>query len=50
MVKADAERDLYADLELLPGADPNDIKRAFKKLGIVIRLRHIIPLLTLDDL
>lgn len=34
MVKADATRDYYADLELQQGADPNDVKKQFKKLGI----------------
>lgn len=33
MVKAEAERDYYADLELNPKADANEIKKAFKKLG-----------------
>lgn len=34
MVKADAERDYYADLELEPTADANEIKRQFKKLAL----------------
>ncbi len=33
MVKVEADRDYYADLELKPSADANEIKRAFKKLG-----------------
>lgn len=33
MVKADFTRDYYADLELPPGADVNDVKKAFRKLG-----------------
>lgn len=35
MGKADVERDYYGDLELEPTADPNEIKRQFKKLGMV---------------
>lgn len=38
MGKADAERDYYGDLELEPTADPNEIKRQFKKLGTVLNL------------
>ncbi len=34
MVKADAERDYYAELELKPSADANEVKKAFKKLGM----------------
>lgn len=34
MVKGDAERDYYADLELNPSADANEVKKAFKKLGM----------------
>ena len=34
MVKVDATRDYYADLELQQGADPNEVKKQFKKLGI----------------
>ena len=42
MVKADATRDYYADLELQQGADPNEVKKQFKKLGIhSFRLRSI---------
>ena len=33
MGKAEADRDYYADLELEPTADANEIKKAFKKLG-----------------
>lgn len=33
MVKGDGERDYYADLELSPSADANEVKKAFKKLG-----------------
>jgi curved DNA-binding protein CbpA len=33
MVKADVSRDYYQDLELKPGADVNEIKKQFKKLG-----------------
>ena len=33
MVKADLSRDYYADLELPPTADVNDIKKQFRKLG-----------------
>ena len=35
MVKADLTRDYYADLELQAGATEADIKRQFKKLGMV---------------
>ena len=31
----DADRDYYGDLELEPTADPNEIHRQFKKLGMV---------------
>jgi curved DNA-binding protein CbpA len=33
MVKADLSRDYYRDLELQPGADTQEIKKQFKKLG-----------------
>ena len=33
MVKAEADRDYYADLELQPSATANDVKKQFKKLG-----------------
>lgn len=33
MVKTDARRDYYADLELQPSADANEVKKQFKKLG-----------------
>ncbi len=33
MVKVDFNRDYYADLELPPTADVNDIKKQFRKLG-----------------
>lgn len=33
MGKADYARDYYGDLELQPGADANEIKKQFKKLG-----------------
>ncbi len=33
MVKTEVPRDYYADLELAPTADANEIKRQFKKLG-----------------
>lgn len=33
MVKADAKRNYYADLELTPAADTEEIKRQFRKLG-----------------
>ena len=38
MGKADVDRDYYGDLELEPTADPNEIKRQFKKLGMVTNL------------
>ncbi|KAL3427474.1 DnaJ domain-containing protein [Phlyctema vagabunda] len=34
MVKADLSRDYYADLELPPTADANEIKKQFKKLAL----------------
>lgn len=34
-MKAEADRDLYADLEIKPTADANEIKRQFKKLGMI---------------
>lgn len=37
MVTADVDRDYYADLDLKPSAEPNDIKKAFKKLGMLVR-------------
>lgn len=33
MVKADAKRNYYADLELTPAADTEEIKKQFRKLG-----------------
>jgi curved DNA-binding protein CbpA len=33
MVKADAKRNYYADLELTPAADTEEVKRQFRKLG-----------------
>lgn len=33
MVKADVKRDYYADLELKAGADTEEIKKQFRKLG-----------------
>ena len=33
MVKPDISRDYYEDLELKPGADTNEVKKQFKKLG-----------------
>ena len=33
MVKADVKRDYYADLELPPTADSEDVKRQFRLLG-----------------
>lgn len=33
MVKAEAEKDYYADLELNPSADANEVKKAFMRLG-----------------
>ena len=36
MVKVDLERDYYGDLGLTPTADANDVKRAFKKLGMIL--------------
>lgn len=34
MVKLDYSRDYYADLELSPTADVNDVKKQFRKLGL----------------
>ena len=33
MVKADVKRDYYADLELPPTADAEEIKKQFRALG-----------------
>ncbi len=33
MVKADTKRDYYADLDLPPTADAEDIKKQFRALG-----------------
>ncbi len=33
MVKPDAKHDYYADLELPPTADAEDVKRQFRQLG-----------------
>lgn len=33
MVKADFDRDYYADLEIEPSASINEIKKQFRKLG-----------------
>ncbi len=33
MAKAEFSRDFYADLELPPTADVNDVKKQFRKLG-----------------
>lgn len=33
MVKPDVKRDYYADLDLSPNADPQEITKAFRKLG-----------------
>jgi hypothetical protein len=41
MVKADLSRDYYGDLELSPNADANDIKKQFKKLGMIALLRLV---------
>ena len=38
MVKAEVDRDYYGDLELGPTADANEIKKAFKKLGMVAEM------------
>ncbi|KAI9808441.1 MAG: hypothetical protein M1827_007260 [Pycnora praestabilis] len=35
MVKADIKRDYYADLELEPNADNNDVKKQFKKFALL---------------
>ena len=35
MVKLDAKRDYYADLELPPTADAEEIKKQFRTLGIL---------------
>jgi curved DNA-binding protein CbpA len=37
MVKADIDRDYYADLEVQPTASDEDIKRAFRNLGTFFR-------------
>ena len=41
MVKADARRDYYADLELPPAATADDIRKQFKKLGEVAALSFL---------
>jgi hypothetical protein len=41
MVKADLTRDYYGDLELPQNADINDIKRQFKKLGMISSLSYL---------
>jgi len=38
MVKADSRRNYYADLELSPTADTEEIKKQFRKLGTSIVL------------
>ena len=38
MVKAEPDRDYYADLELPPSATANDVKKQFKKLGKILIL------------
>ena len=40
MGKADADRDYYADLELEPTADPNEIRKQFHKLGMILALKQ----------
>lgn len=35
MVKADLARDYYGDLELPPSVDAHEIKKQYKKLGMV---------------
>ncbi|KAL8681051.1 MAG: hypothetical protein Q9186_002824 [Xanthomendoza sp. 1 TL-2023] len=42
MVKGDPKCDYYADLELPPSADANEIKRQFKKLGLTPEFQHFI--------
>jgi DnaJ-class molecular chaperone len=46
MVKADLTRDYYGDLELPQNADINDIKRQFKKLGMISSLSYLPDKLT----
>ena len=43
MVKADATRDYYSDLELPPGCDGNEIKKQFKKLGELLAAEPLPP-------
>jgi curved DNA-binding protein CbpA len=38
MVKPDASRDYYADLEVPPTASEEEIKRAFRNLGLYAHL------------
>jgi curved DNA-binding protein CbpA len=40
MVKADAKRNYYADLELTSTADTEEIKKQFRKLGEFLLLPH----------
>ena len=37
MVKSDPKRNYYADLEVAPNAEAVEIKKQFKKLGILAR-------------
>jgi curved DNA-binding protein CbpA len=34
MVKADVNRDYYADLEVVPTASEEEIKKAYRSLGV----------------
>lgn len=41
MVKADVRRDYYADLGVSPGAESEEIKKQFRKLGADTLLHHV---------
>lgn len=45
MVKPDASRNYYAELEVKPDACADDIRKAFRKLGRNLKLR-VMPYLS----
>lgn len=46
MVKATDDRDYYADLEIKPSADANEVKKQFKKLGMIFLIHGQDPIRT----